>query len=122
VILVVQPPPDYDTLLGELPPDITVGRRAAGQADLIHAFFRERVELERGFPDLRALLKPDGSLWISWPKRSSGVPSDLNENLVREIGLRNGLVDVKVASVDATWSALKFVFRKAGRKGRIPPC
>lgn len=74
-------------------------------------FIRSKSELEILFPKLKSILKKDASLWIGWPKKSSKMESDLNENLVMEIGLKNGLVDVKAISVDENWSALKFVYR-----------
>jgi hypothetical protein len=67
--------------------------------------------LNEQFPRLKEALSPSGMLWVSWPKASSGVPTDLSENVVREIGLANGLVDVKVCAVDEVWSGLKFVYR-----------
>jgi hypothetical protein len=75
----------------------------------------ERRELERRFPTLERALAPAGILWVSWPKRSSGVATDLTEDVVRTIGLAHGLVDVKVAAVDAVWSGLKFVRRLRDR-------
>ena len=69
-------------------------------------------------PRLRAILNPDGMLWVSWPKRASRVATDLTENVVRDLGLSNGLVDVKVAAVDATWSGLKLVYRLKDRPNK----
>ena len=66
-------------------------------------------------PKLRAAMNANGMLWVSWPKKAAGVPTDLDENIVREIGLKAGLVDVKVCAVDETWSGLKFVFRLKDR-------
>ena len=71
--------------------------------------------LEAEFPKLKAALTSDGMLWISWPKKSSKVATDLKEDIIREIGLTNGLVDVKVAAVDEVWSGLKFVYRLKDR-------
>ncbi|HWC20625.1 MAG TPA: hypothetical protein VG498_26650 [Terriglobales bacterium] len=83
--------------------------------DFLHLFTCSRAELQKTFPKLSKAMKPDGILWISWPKKSSGLKTDLDENVVREIGLRVGLVDVKVCAVDETWSGLKFVFRLKDR-------
>lgn len=83
--------------------------------DWAQAFYTSQSELEREFPDLKRRLKSNGQLWISWPKRASKVPTDLNDNVVRSVGLANGLVDVKVAAVDEVWSAIKFVYRLADR-------
>jgi hypothetical protein len=90
---------------------------ADGAFDYVHFFARNRAELVKDFPVLRDKLAPGGSLWISWIKQSSvrgggGLPGDLNENTVRRLALASGLVDVKVASLDAEWSALKLVWRR----------
>lgn len=84
--------------------------------DLIHIFCQDQATLEGQFLPWKTALKKDGRLWVSWPKKSSGVASDLDENILRDYGLANGLVDVKVASVDVVWSALKFVYRLKDRK------
>jgi hypothetical protein len=80
--------------------------------DYIHVFETDRAQLESLVPALRAHLKADGTLWISWPKKASKVPTTITEDSLREIFLPVGLVDVKVAAVDAVWSGLKFMFRK----------
>ena len=87
----------------------------SGGLDFIHVFAASRTELQREFPKLRDALRPDGMLWVSWPKKASGKATDLDENIVRDLGLKSGLVDVKVCAVDETWSALKFVFRLKDR-------
>jgi hypothetical protein len=83
--------------------------------DFLHFFAQRAIGLGHAFPVLVKRLKQDGMLWISWPKGSSGIETDLNENIVREIGLTNGLVDVKVAAIDDVWSGLKFVYRLRDR-------
>ena len=77
-----------------------------------------QVELKKHFAQFKKQLAPAGMLWVSWPKKSSGVASDLDENVVRQIGLKAGLVDVKVCAVSEVWSGLKFVIRLKGRKGK----
>lgn len=77
----------------------------------IHYFAKDKQELEREFSKLKKSLDFPGMLWISWPKKSSSIKTDLSENIIREIGLKNGLVDVKVAAIDENWSGLKFVYR-----------
>ncbi|MBZ0298430.1 MAG: DUF3052 family protein [Anaerolineae bacterium] len=114
-ILILNPPENYAATLGDLPDGLLQVETATPELDFIQWFTKDRAELEQQFPDLKAALAPDGMLWISWPKKASKVPTDLDENLIREIGLRNGLVDVKVAAVDATWSGLKFVYRLEDR-------
>jgi hypothetical protein len=89
--------------------------RARGEADVIVAFFTSRARLAKAFAGLRATLDPAGGLWIAWPKRASGVASDLDENIVREIGLGERLVDNKVCAIDDVWSGLRFVVRVKDR-------
>ena len=89
--------------------------RLAKDLNFIHLFTDKRAFLGREMPKLRSSLVPGGMIWISWPKKSSGVSTDLDENIVREIGLRAGMVDVKVCAVDETWSGLKFVIRLKDR-------
>jgi len=83
--------------------------------DFVMVFTKSKAELSREFKRLAKLLTPDGMLWVSWPKKTSGVLTDLDENKVREIGLSAGLVDVKVCAVTDTWSGLKFVRRLKDR-------
>lgn len=90
-------PENYAQTLGELPVQVVVVKSLKGPCDLIQFFTRERAELEEAFPRLRQNLAANGSLWISWPKAASKIKTDLNENVAREIGLRNGLVDVRYA-------------------------
>ena len=83
--------------------------------DYIHYFTKEKSELEAFFKEVKKVIDRNGMLWISWPKKSSNVQTDLNENLIREIGLKSDLVDVKVAAIDDVWSGLKFVYRLKDR-------
>jgi hypothetical protein len=79
-------------------------------------FAKSRAELEKEFAPLATRVASNGMLWVGWPKKTSGVATDLNENLVRDIGLERGMVDVKVCAIDETWSGLKFVYRLKDRK------
>jgi hypothetical protein len=115
-LIVLNAPSGYEKTLGALPANVKVKTRLQGPFGFLHFFCTKKSELESRFPALKRELAPDGMLWISWPKRSSKVPTDLNENVIREIGLKNGLVDVKVCAVDEIWSSLKFVFRTKDRK------
>jgi hypothetical protein len=110
-------PEGFHKTLGALPLGIELIQRLPKMRslDFIHFFTKERNKLEKSFPQLKAALNWDGILWISWPKGSSKVATDINENIVREIGLDVGLVDVKVAAVDEVWSGLKFVHRVKDR-------
>jgi hypothetical protein len=110
-------PDGFDTVLGDLPPGVTVRRRVQGVFDVILVFVRARSELQRRLPALKTTLAQDGGLWLAWPKRSSGVATDLGDGPVRELGLAAGLVDNKVCAIDETWSGLRFVYRLADRRG-----
>ncbi|HZQ22384.1 MAG TPA: hypothetical protein VFA89_06255 [Terriglobales bacterium] len=88
--------------------------------DFISLFVNSQRELKKNFSQVSRQLAPCGMLWVSWPKKSSGLASDLDENIVREIGLNAGLVDVKVCAVDDVWSGLKFVFRLKDRPAKSP--
>jgi hypothetical protein len=116
-VALIDAPAGFDAVLGELPEDARVGARLRGPLDVIVAFFLERRALERRIGTLRAALHPAGGLWIAWPKRASGVPTDLTEDVVREIALANVLVDNKVAALDETWSGLRLVIRLRDRPG-----
>ena len=110
------PPDNLQSLLGELPDKTTTIVELNGLVDYIHIFTKSKDELQTQFPILKAGLAQNGLLWISWPKKASKVTTDLNENIVRDIGLQNGLVDIKVCAVDEIWSGLKFVYRLKDRK------
>ncbi len=108
-------PPSFVKDLGKLPENAKTSERLSGTANVIVYFTDKKSALEKEFAGLSSALAPDGMLWIGWPKKASGKPTDLNENVVREIGLRRGLVDVKVWAIDETWSGLKFVVRVKDR-------
>jgi hypothetical protein len=114
-VAVINSPLDYATLLEGLPENLTFTSLQDGRLDFIHAFVRTQAELVITFPTFQSSLAKTGMLWISWPKKNSGIDSDLNENIIRDIGLHNGLVDVKVCAINEHWSGLKFVFRLKDR-------
>jgi hypothetical protein len=92
---------------------VSVHRRAgAGDYDVVLVFCADSTRLQRRVPALTSVLAPGGGLWICWPKRASGAITDLSDQVVRAFGLARGLVDVKVAAIDATWSGLRFVRRR----------
>jgi hypothetical protein len=95
--------------------EFQLAAKLSSNLDFLHLFTTSRNDLTRHFPKLKSALKPAGMVWISWPKKASGLASDLDENIVRELGLKTGLVDVKVCAVDEVWSGLKFVFRLKDR-------
>lgn len=101
--------------MGKLPPGVTVTAHARGVLPFIHFFTVSRDALEHRLPTLLRALDPAGALWISWPKKASGVPTDITEDTVRAVALPTGLVDVKVAAIDDVWSGLKLVRRLQNR-------
>lgn len=107
----------YFDLLFEIPETAEFEHdQPTGEYDFIHSFTNDRGELRNIFRLLKPYLKMNGIFWISWPKGSSKLPKDINENDVRAVGLSAGLVDVKVCAVDKDWSGLKFMYRKEDRK------
>jgi hypothetical protein len=110
---IVNPPADFPETLGGLPESVM--RVSRGSLDFAMLFVSKQSDLAKRFPGFRDRLASNGMLWIAWPKKISGVPSDLSEDIVRVMGLDGGLVDVKVCAVDDTWSGLKFVRRLRDR-------
>jgi len=108
-------PDDFDATLGELPLGVRRAPLASPPLDVIVFFTKEAHLLEGRFAALKAALDFAGGLWIAWPKKASGVATDLHEGLVRECGLSQGLVDNKVCAIDETWSGLRFVYRREDR-------
>jgi hypothetical protein len=114
-VWVVNEPKPYWSWLAPLPEIRVITKPIKGSLDFIHVFVTTQEDFEKAFLKQKSLLNKNGMLWISWPKKSSGVNTDLDENKIREFGLTNGLVDVKVCAVDDTWSGLKFVYRTKDR-------
>lgn len=116
----VDAPGEYRAWLGELPDGVAIVPRIVPPARAVHAFVTERVVLERLLGNLRTQLDPAGFVWVSWPKRAAKVPTDVTEDVIREVALPLGFVDVKVCAVSDVWSGLKLVVRKelrpAGRR------
>ena len=109
-------PPGYATTLGDLPPGVIVTRAVRGPQSFVHVFTKSRADLAKRLRTLNKALRDDGMIWVSWPKKASGVATDITEDSVREVALPLGLVDVKVCAVDDTWSGLKLVRRLVHRK------
>ena len=115
VIRLVNEPVHYHTLFADWPDGVIQSAKTKDKKDFIHYFTTNADELNRDMKLLKDEIKPTGIVWISWPKKSSKVVTDITEGEVREIGLKSGLVDVKVCAVDETWSGLKFVVRMKDR-------
>jgi hypothetical protein len=109
-------PAGYRKWLAPLPERVSFSDSAIAGSEFVHLFVTERRELEKELKRLRKLLADAGVLWVSWPKKSSGVVSDITEDVIREVCLPLGFVDVKVCAVDETWSGLKLMIRRENRR------
>ena len=108
-------PSGFDATLGELPGGVRRADEGETGVDVLVAFHMSRETLESAFPAQARRIAPNGGYWIAWPKRSSGIPTDITEDALREVLLPTGLVDNKVCAIDDTWSGLRFVVRKEHR-------
>lgn len=115
-LCILQAPDHYTASIGPMSEEITIFHELTHSLDIIHLFVHSQDEILQVFSDLPSAIHRDGMIWISWPKKSSGVSADLDRDWIRAYVLDQGLVDVKVASFDAVYSALKFVYRLKDRK------
>jgi hypothetical protein len=113
-VALVNAPDDFDDVLGPLPDGVSLAL-ATDDIDVALLFVTSLDALTESWQVLAEAIRPAGGLWVCWPKKASGVPTDLNENIIREFGLAAGLVDNKVCAVDETWSGLRFVYRLKDR-------
>lgn len=109
-------PPGYRKWLAPLPEGVSFHEKAVAGSAFVHLFVRERRTLEKELKRLRRLLADAGVVWVSWPKKASGVATDITEDVIREVCLPLGFVDIKVCAVDETWSGLKLMIRRENRK------
>jgi hypothetical protein len=116
-VLQIAAPAQLAEWLAPLPARVTFARRADAQVDIAHVFATRRADLEKHLRTLRGSLRPDATVWVSWPKKTSGVASDISEDAIRAVALPLGFVDVKVCAVSEVWSGLKIVVRKELRAG-----
>lgn len=116
-ICVIGAPSNYLALVGPLPAGASIGARVTSRTDLIHVFTIFRSELQASLRQIVSSMKPAAAIWVSWPKKSSKVKTDVTEDVIRDIALPMGLVDIKVCAVDEVWSGLKLVLRKENRPG-----
>jgi len=117
-ITVIHEPADYRKCLGKTPPGVNFYCRVIQGCGFIHFFTTRRSDLEKQLRRLRQKIVDTGTLWVSWPKKSAGVPTDVTEDVIRTVALPLGFVDVKVCAVDETWSGLKLMIRRENRKPR----
>ncbi len=120
VVAALDPPDDLGALLDPLPDGVVLRTDLRARPDVVLHFCVERREFERRLPQLGRKVFPGGAIWIAWPKKASKVPTDMTEDVVREVALPTGLVDNKVCAIDATWSGLRLVWRKELRTGACP--
>jgi hypothetical protein len=111
-------PEAFGETLGSLPPGARLVHDLRGHREVVVAFFTARAELEKRLAALTKAIFPDGGLWIAWPKKASKVPTDITEDVVREVALPTGLVDNKVCAIDDVWSGLRLVVRVENRGAR----
>jgi hypothetical protein len=115
-LLVVAAPPDYKQLLGDLPTGAALVASTNDRVEAAHVFVTSHAVLRRELVKMRRRLEPAGFVWVSWPKKTSKVPTDVTEDTVRDVALPLGFVDVKVCAVSDIWSGLKLVIRKRERR------
>ncbi len=113
---IIDPPPDFGETLGDLPDDVKT-HRSMERSDIFIVFGRWADELEESFGRAASHLPSNGAIWVAWPKKSSGVETDITEDTLRDLFLPTGMVDNKVCAIDGTWSGLRFVVRTENRAG-----
>ncbi|NND01821.1 MAG: DUF3052 family protein [Acidimicrobiia bacterium] len=111
-LAVLNDPGHFEDIVEPLPGRVTWRESARGKANVVVLFTKKRSELERRIDSLGKMIYPNAMIWVCWPKKASKVPTDMTEDVVREVVLPKGLVDVKVCAVDDTWSGLKLMWRK----------
>jgi len=114
-VVTINAPTNYRRLLGAIPEGVTFSDRLKPDCNFVHVFIKKRSELEKRLSVLREKIADTGTVWVSWPKRSSGLPTDVTEDVIRAAALPLGFVDVKVCAIDETWSGLKLVVRREER-------
>ena len=115
-VVTINAPANYRRLLGTIPEGVTFAGRLKPDSNFVHVFIKKRGELAKRLSVLRQKIADTGTVWVSWPKRSAGVPTDVTEDVVRAVALPLGFVDVKVCAIDETWSGLKLMVRRENRK------
>jgi len=115
-VFVMNAPAGYRKALEPVPAAVQFTTQVSTGVDIAHLFVAKRGELQRALASSRRRLGPDAAVWVSWPKKSSGIPSEITEHTIRELALPLGFVDVKVCAVDDVWSGLKLVVRRELRK------
>jgi hypothetical protein len=118
IVVAIGAPGNYRKLLGQIPSGVNFATRPVGKTKFVHLFSKERRGLQTHLQSLRQKVADDAAIWVSWPKKSSGVPTDITEDVIRAVALPLGFVDIKVCAVDETWSGLKLMIRRENRKSK----
>ena len=118
IVVAIDAPDNYRKLLGQIPSGVNFATRPVGNTKFIHLFVKERRALQTQLQSLRRKIAEDAAVWVSWPKKSSGLPTDVTEDVIRAVALPIGFVDIKVCAVDETWSGLKLMIRRENRKSK----
>jgi hypothetical protein len=116
IVVAIDPPENYRKLLAPIPSGVNFATRPVGNSKFVHLFVKERRALAQHLQSLRQKIAEDAAVWVSWPKKSSGVATDITEDVIRVVALPLGFVDIKVCAVDETWSGLKLMIRRENRK------
>lgn len=117
-VVTINAPANYRRLLGQIPESVTFSERLKSGSSFVHLFTSRRSEMQKKMSILRDKISDNGAIWVSWPKKSSGISTDVTEDVIREIALPLGFVDIKVCAVDDIWSGLKLMICRENRKSR----
>ena len=117
-VVTINAPANYRRLLGQIPDSVTFSERLKSGSSFVHLFTSRRSEMQKKMSILRGKISDNGAIWVSWPKKSSGISTDVTEDVIREIALPLGFVDIKVCAVDETWSGLKLMIRRENRESK----
>jgi hypothetical protein len=115
-VVLINAPANYRKLLGQIAGGVDFSDRTKKGSSFVHIFTKSRSELKKSLSILREKVADTGTVWVSWPKRSAGVPTDVTEDVIRAVALPLGFVDVKVCAIDETWSGLKLMVRRLNRR------
>ena len=115
-VVTINAPAKYRRLIGKIPDGVTFSDRLKPGSSFVHLFTSRQSDLQKKMSILRGKISDDGTVWVSWPKKSSGISTDVTEDVIREVALPLGFVDIKVCAVDETWSGLKLMIRRENRK------
>ena len=118
ILVAIDPPDNYRKLLEPIPSGVNFATRPVGKTKFVHLFVKQRRSLQTHLQLLRRKIAEDAAVWVSWPKKSSGVATDITEDVIRAVALPLGFVDIKVCAVDETWSGLKLMIRRENRKSK----